>query len=94
MSNLLKGVNKVQTKGNLINFATKTSKLFEESKKRGELYENSKNYKIKHISVMKTTFIFILMVYWSFIILAPVLAKNKNINQPNKIILPTKNLIS
>jgi len=30
------------------------------------------------------------MIYWSLIILAPVLAKNKNINQPDKIILPTK----
>ena len=39
---------------------------------------------------MKTTFIFILMIYWSFIILAPVLAKYKNINQPDKIILATK----
>ena len=39
---------------------------------------------------MKTTFIFILMIYWSLIILAPVLAKNKNINQPDKIILPNK----
>ena len=37
---------------------------------------------------MKTTFIFILMIHWSLIILAPVLAKNKNINQPDKIILP------
>ena len=36
---------------------------------------------------MKTTFIFILMIYWSLIILAPVLAKDKDINQPNKTIL-------
>ena len=42
---------------------------------------------------MKTTFIFILMIYWSFIILAPVLAKNKNINLPDKIILPAKKLL-
>ena len=40
---------------------------------------------------MKTTFIFILMIYWSLMILAPVLAKDKNINQPNKIILANKN---
>ena len=40
---------------------------------------------------MKTTFIFILMIYWSLIILAPVLAKDKNIYQPNnKIILANK----
>ena len=32
---------------------------------------------------MKAISIFILMIYWSLIILAPVLANNKSINQKN-----------
>ena len=39
---------------------------------------------------MKTTFIFILVIYWSLIILAPVLAKNSFIKQSTEIVLPAK----
>ncbi len=43
---------------------------------------------------MKTTSIFILVIYWSLIILAPVLAKNNFIKQSSKIVVPIKKPIT
>jgi len=37
---------------------------------------------------MKSTFIFILLIYWSIIILAPVLSKENALNKNQKIITP------
>ena len=39
---------------------------------------------------MKATSIFILAIYWSFIILAPVLAKSINNDYPESLVLPLK----
>ena len=39
---------------------------------------------------MKATSIFILAIYWSFIILAPVLAKSMNNDNPKNLVLPLK----
>jgi len=39
---------------------------------------------------MKATSIFILAIYWSFIILAPVLAKSINNDSPKSLVLPLK----
>jgi len=39
---------------------------------------------------VRTASIFILLIYWSVIILAPVLAKNKNQIEKNITILPLK----
>jgi len=43
---------------------------------------------------MKTISIFILALYWSLIILAPVLAKNNFIKQSTKLTLPAKKPIN
>jgi hypothetical protein len=45
VSNLLKRKNNVKSKKNLIKFATNTSQLFENSKKKGNLYSNSQTLK-------------------------------------------------
>jgi len=39
---------------------------------------------------LKTVSIFILLVYWSLIILAPVVAKNISQKESNKVVLPLK----
>ena len=52
-----------------------------------------KHYKLIfncYLLVMKATSIFILAIYWSFIILAPVLAKSINNDYPKSLVLPLK----
>ena len=54
------------------------------------LFKHVKYIIYEYINLMKTFSIFILLIYWSIILLAPVLSKNIKQNSKDKLILPIK----